>query len=117
MQITSTVNAFELFGRDPRSISFGERINLLHPLLEKLFIFQEGSRFHMKVENEAIPISQLLPKNNIQNDPVTDKPTSKKNKFSAEAYEEKCREIQIEKEGYLQSGRSELFTQEIVYND
>ena len=33
---------------------------MLRTMLEKLFILQEDNRFHMKVEGEAEPISQVL---------------------------------------------------------
>ena len=60
MSITSNVTSLELFGRDPLDIAFYERITLLRTMLEKLFILQEDNRFHMKVEGEAEPISQVL---------------------------------------------------------
>ena len=60
MSITSNVTSLELFGRDPLDIAFYERITLLQTMLEKLFILQEDNRFHMKVEGEAEPISQVL---------------------------------------------------------
>ena len=62
MSITSNVSAVELFGREPTDIPFNERIALLSTMLEKLFVLQEDNRFHMKVEGEAEPISELLEK-------------------------------------------------------
>ena len=57
MSINTNVSAAELFGRDPSDISFSERVSLLDSMLEKLFVLQQDNRFHMKVENQAEPIT------------------------------------------------------------
>lgn len=60
MSINTNVSALELFGREPGDISFSERVSLLDQMLEKLFVLQQDGRFHMKVENEAEPISKVI---------------------------------------------------------
>ena len=60
MSITSSVSSVELFGRDPRELNFKDRVALLHEMLQKLFVIQQDQKFHMKVEAEAVPISELL---------------------------------------------------------
>lgn len=57
MSINTNVGAIELFGREPNDIEFSERVTLLDSMLEKLFVLQQDGRFHMKVENNAEPIS------------------------------------------------------------
>jgi hypothetical protein len=81
MSITSSVNAVELFGRDPIEIEFNERIKHLKGMLEKLFVLQENNKFHMKVEAEAEPISQVLERRKIfedSNSNLDDKSKAKK---------------------------------------
>ena len=64
MSIASSVHAMDLFGDDPMSIPFKDRINLLNTMMEKFFIqseasFPDGRRkvvYHMKVEADAVPI-------------------------------------------------------------
>jgi hypothetical protein len=56
MSIASSVHAIDLFGDDPMSIPFKERISLLNSMMEKFFVISEGSLYHMKVESDAVPI-------------------------------------------------------------
>ena len=56
MSIASSVHALDLFGDDPMSIPFKERIVLLNSMMEKFFIISEDSVYHMKVESEAVPV-------------------------------------------------------------
>ena len=60
MSINTNVQALDLFGRDPSDIPFSERITLLDSMLEKLFVLQQEGLFHMKVENQAEPITEML---------------------------------------------------------
>ena len=60
MSITSNVQATEIFDQDPLSINFVRRLNLLNQMLDRLFVIQAEGAFHMKVENDAIPMSQIL---------------------------------------------------------
>ena len=54
--IASSVHHMDLFGEDPLKISFGERLALLNGMMEKLFVIEEDSIYHMKVESDAVPI-------------------------------------------------------------
>ena len=81
MSITSSVNAIELFGRDPTEIEFNERIKHLKQMLEKLFVLQEDNKFHMKVEAEAEPISHVMERRKLiedSNNNLDDKSKAKK---------------------------------------
>lgn len=60
MSITSNVMATEIFDQDPISINYARRMNLLNQMLDRLFVIQSEGAFHMKVENDAIPMSQIL---------------------------------------------------------
>ena len=60
MSINTNVEALKLFGRDPSTISFAERISSLDEMLEKLFVLQQDGRFHMKVEHQSAPISEIM---------------------------------------------------------
>ena len=68
MSIASSVLAVDLFGEDPMSIPFKDRINLLNSMMEKFFIISEASLYegkkkmvyHMKVESDAVPIWTYL---------------------------------------------------------
>jgi hypothetical protein len=60
MSINTNVQALELFGREPGDIPFNERVTLLDSMLDKLFVLQQEGKFHMKVENQAMPIAQMM---------------------------------------------------------
>jgi len=42
MSIASSVLAVDLFGEDPMSIPFKDRVNLLNSMMEKFFIISEA---------------------------------------------------------------------------
>lgn len=60
MSIGSEINAIALFGEDPLSMQFKDRVNHLNNMMEKFFITSIDSVYHMKVESESIPIHQFL---------------------------------------------------------
>jgi hypothetical protein len=60
MSITSSVTAVELFGEEPSTVCFADRIKHLSNMLDRLYIIQENNTFHMKVEAEAEPMSAIL---------------------------------------------------------
>ena len=68
MSIASSVLAVDLFGEDPMSIPFKDRVNLLNSMMEKFFIISEAQVFdgkksmvyHMKVESDAVPIGAYM---------------------------------------------------------
>jgi hypothetical protein len=68
MSIASSVLAVDLFGEDPLSIPFKDRITLLNSMMEKFFIISEASYidgkkkivYHMKVESDAVPIQTYV---------------------------------------------------------
>ena len=56
MSIGSEINAITLFGEDPLSMPFKDRVNILNTMMEKFFITSIDSVYHMKVESEQMPI-------------------------------------------------------------
>jgi len=60
MSIASSIYALDLFGEDPMSLSFKERTSLLNSMMGKFFVVNECSVYHMKVENEAVPVEEFL---------------------------------------------------------
>lgn len=56
MSIGSEINAITLFGEDPLEIPFKDRTAILNSMMEKFFIQNADSVFHMKVESDQIPI-------------------------------------------------------------
>mmetsp|Transcript_11761 Transcript_11761/g.18026 ORF Transcript_11761/g.18026 Transcript_11761/m.18026 type:complete len:86 (+) Transcript_11761:91-348(+) len=60
MSIASSIMSFDLFGEDPSTLTFKERVQMLNNMMERLFIFTENQVYHMKVESEAMPIGAFL---------------------------------------------------------
>lgn len=59
MSIASQVSSSELFGGDYHSLSYFQKIEMLDQMMEKLYVLSDNSQFHLKVENDAIAMSQL----------------------------------------------------------
>ena len=113
MSITSSVSSVELFGRDPRELNFKDRVALLHEMLQKLFVIQQDQKFHMKVEAEAVPISELLQQErmNLEQTTTNKDKLSSVPKYSGEKYEELLNEFRLAKETYLEEeGRCKKFS-------
>ena len=60
MSIASSAHAIDLFGDDPLSIPFKDRIALLDSMMEKFFVISEDAVYHMRVESEAVPVHLYL---------------------------------------------------------
>jgi len=119
MSITSNVSAIELFGREPTDIPFNERITLLSTMLEKLFVLQEDNRFHMKVEGEAEPISQLLAKrekaaSQMSTAEHAGSTAVKRKGITEQQYEDRVREFQLEKDSLVQNHKARFFSRWIT---
>lgn len=59
MSIASQVSSSELFGGDYHILSYFQKIEMLDQMMEKLYVLSDNSQFHLKVENDAIAMSQL----------------------------------------------------------
>ena len=57
MSIASQVNVQDLFGAEFTTLSFPQRVEMLDQMMEKLYVLSENQTYHLKVENDAIPIS------------------------------------------------------------
>ena len=57
MSIASSVHSMDLFGDDPFTIPFKDRVSLLNNMMEKFFVISEGQVYHMKVESDAEPVN------------------------------------------------------------
>jgi hypothetical protein len=60
MQIASSVHYLDLFGEDPMLVPFKERVMHIDNMMSRFFVISDNSNYQMKVENEAIPISQFI---------------------------------------------------------
>ena len=121
MSINTNVEALKLFGRDPSTISFAERISSLDEMLEKLFVLQQDGRFHMKVENQAESITTVMERKReaeAKMEELGGKSSSalKKRYTQAQQYEEKIREIQMNKTSDVKSGKAFLVQRYIQRN-
>ena len=108
MSIASSVLAVDLFGEDPMSIPFKDRINLLNSMMEKFFIISEASVFdgkkkivyHMKVESDAVPIQTYL--EDKKKEAILKNPKENKaQEYDVILIAQKIREIQDEKDQFL----------------
>lgn len=99
------------------------RAKFIKQILEKLFVIEIDSRFEMKIEQEGQPISVLLNQIIEQNGCLPGQEEShavtmaKNRALQNRNYEEKTREFQIEKGGYLQSGRAQLFSEYVTIGE
>jgi hypothetical protein len=59
MSIASQVSSQELFGGDYQGLTYFQKIEMLDQMMEKLYVLSENSQFHLKVENDAVSMSQL----------------------------------------------------------
>ena len=105
MSIASSVHALDLFGDDPMSIPFKERIVLLNSMMEKFFIISEDSVYHMKVESEAVPVQVYLEEK--KKEAILKNPKENKNQeYDVILTAQRIRLIQDEKEQWLASERA-----------
>ena len=56
-----------MFGTQSAALSFRDKIVMLQDMMEKLFVISENETYHLKVENEEIPISQVQAQNKREN--------------------------------------------------
>lgn len=60
MSIASQVSSYELFGTDHNDLIFTQKAEMLDNMMEMLYVLSENNQYHLKVENEAAPISQII---------------------------------------------------------
>ena len=60
MSIASQVSSHELFGMDHSSIAIAQKAEMLDQMMEKLYVLSENNQYHLKVENEALPMTQVI---------------------------------------------------------
>lgn len=60
MSIASQVSAQDLFGVDYHSLNYSQKVMMLDQMMEKLYVLSENNQFHLKVENDAVPITEYL---------------------------------------------------------
>lgn len=105
MSIASSVHALDLFGDDPMSIPFKERIVLLNSMMEKFFIISEDSVYHMKVESEAVPVQTYLEEKR-QEAILKNPKENKAQEYDVILTAQRIRLIQDEKEQFLANGQA-----------
>jgi len=59
MSIASQVSIPEIFGNDHEKLSFSQKTQILDHMMEKLFVIQSDAQYHLKVDNDAIPLGHL----------------------------------------------------------
>lgn len=59
MSIASQVSIPEIFGVDHEKLSFSQKTQVLDHMMEKLFVIQSEGQYHLKVDNDAVPLSHL----------------------------------------------------------
>ena len=50
----------DLFGQDSHALSYIQKVEMLDQMMEKLFVLSEKGQFHLKVENEAPAMTEVL---------------------------------------------------------
>lgn len=50
----------DLFGQDFHTLSYIQKVEMLDQMMEKLFVLSENGQFHLKVENEAPAMTEVL---------------------------------------------------------
>mmetsp|Transcript_9734 Transcript_9734/g.9456 ORF Transcript_9734/g.9456 Transcript_9734/m.9456 type:complete len:353 (+) Transcript_9734:1213-2271(+) len=60
LTIATSVSGVDLFGEEVEHLSFKEKVEMLDLMMEKLFVISENKQCHLKVENLAPPISEVL---------------------------------------------------------
>jgi len=60
MSIASKVSSQDLFGQDSHALSYIQKVEMLDQMMEKLFVLSEKGQFHLKVENEAPAMTEVL---------------------------------------------------------
>ena len=50
----------DLFGQDFHTLSYIQKVEMLDQMMEKLFVLSEKGQFHLKVENEAPAMTEIL---------------------------------------------------------
>lgn len=59
IQISSRISETELYATN-QALSLQEKIFILKNLLQKLFVINEGSNYHLKIESDQIGANELL---------------------------------------------------------
>jgi hypothetical protein len=54
------VSSQDLFGQDSHALSYIQKVEMLDQMMEKLFVLSEKGQFHLKVENEAPAMTEVL---------------------------------------------------------
>ncbi|CDW76064.1 UNKNOWN [Stylonychia lemnae] len=60
MSIASQVSSQDLFGADYQDFTYQQQIQMLDQMMERLYVLSDNQTYHLKVESEAVPISQIL---------------------------------------------------------
>jgi hypothetical protein len=60
MSIASSVSTHELFGMDHQGLTFFQKTEMLDSMMEKLYVLSENNNYHLKVENDATPMSIVV---------------------------------------------------------
>ena len=50
----------DLFGQDSHALSYIQKVEMLDQMMEKLFVLSEKGQVHLKVENEAPAMTEVL---------------------------------------------------------
>lgn len=72
---------------------------MLDQMMEKLYVISEQGTYHLKVENDAIPISELIEQRKLALS--VDSGTLSNDEFDRFKIEAKCKEIQASRDYYL----------------
>lgn len=59
MSIASQVSIPEIFGVNHEKLSFSQKTQILDHMMEKLFVIQSDGQYHLKVDNDAVPLGHL----------------------------------------------------------
>ncbi len=60
MSIASQVSSQDLFGSEYMTLSYMQKVEMLDLMMEKLFVLSQNGQFHLKVENEAPGMTEVI---------------------------------------------------------
>eukprot|EP00347_Sterkiella_histriomuscorum_P013376 403364949 len=107
MSIASQVSMEDLFGSESDQLTFSQQIKMLDQMMERLYVLSENQTYHLKVENEAVPISLILEQRRQAFS--VDSNTMSNGSVDKVQAEIRCKEIQENRDHLLNENRCQQF--------